>query len=70
MHDLITEAAATRDTRNETAGTGYQLTAYEGGPSGHWTNQGNPEIDERYVKSVAMGVVALDAWLSRWCVAV
>jgi hypothetical protein len=63
MQDLITEAAATRDMLNDTAGTGYQLTAYEGGPSGYWTNQDNPEIDELYGKSVAMGVAALDAWL-------
>jgi hypothetical protein len=63
MQDLITEAAATRDTLNDTAATGYQLTAYEGGPSGYWTNQDNPEIDELYGKSVAMGVAALDAWL-------
>ena len=63
MRDLITQAAITRDSLNATADTHYGLTAYEGGPSGYWTNDDNPEIDELYGKSVAMGVAALDAWL-------
>ena len=63
MQDLITEAAATRDTLNAGQDTDYQLTAYEGGPSGYWSNSNDPEIDELYGKSVAMGVAALDAWL-------
>lgn len=63
MADLIAEAAATRDSLNASGQTNYQITAYEGGPSGYWTNEDDPEIDELYGKSVAMGVAALDAWL-------
>lgn len=63
MRALITEAADTRDSLNTSGGTHYALTAYEGGPSGYWTNEDNPEIDELYGKSVAMGAAALDAWL-------
>ena len=63
QRDLIQEAATTRDTLNTSGVTDYEITAYEGGPSGYWTNQDNPEIDELYGKSVAMGVAALDAWL-------
>ena len=63
MADLIAEAAATRDSLDASGQTHYQITAYEGGPSGYWTNEDNPEIDELYGKSVAMGVAALDAWL-------
>ena len=63
MRDLISRAAATRDTLNADGLTHYGLTAYEGGPSGYWTNDDDPEIDELYGKSVAMGVSALDAWL-------
>jgi hypothetical protein len=63
MRALITEAAATRDSLNAAGATHYSLTAYEGGPSGYWTNEDNPEIDELYGKSVAMGASALDAWL-------
>ncbi|MEJ2039567.1 MAG: hypothetical protein P8X55_11625 [Desulfosarcinaceae bacterium] len=63
MADLIAEAAATRDSLNASGQTHYRITAYEGGPSGYWTNEDDPEIDELYGKSVAMGVAALDAWL-------
>ena len=62
MFDLIEAAAASRDQLNA-AGANYQLIAYEGGPSGYWTNDDNPEIDELYGKSLAMGVAALDTWL-------
>jgi hypothetical protein len=62
MRSLISQAAATRDSLNAN-GSHYALTAYEGGPSGYWTNDDNPEIDELYGKSVAMGAAALDAWL-------
>jgi hypothetical protein len=48
-------------------GRPYELTAYEGGPSGYaLPGQGSPEkveTNERYGKSQAMGVAALDAWL-------
>jgi hypothetical protein len=63
MRALIVEAKTTRDSLANTSQTHYQLTAYEGGPSGYWTNNDNPEIDELYGKSVAMGLAALDAWL-------
>jgi len=63
MKDLIDEAAAMRDQLNGSGDTHYQIIAYEGGPSGYWTNQDNPEVDELYGKSMAMGVAALDAWL-------
>ena len=63
MRALISQAAATRDALNTAGRTHYGLTAYEGGPSGYWTNPDNEEIDELYGKSVAMGVAALDAWL-------
>jgi hypothetical protein len=63
MRDLIAQAAETRDSLNAGGGTHYALTAYEGGPSGYWTNDDDPEIDELYGKSVAMGAAALDAWL-------
>lgn len=45
----------------------YDLAAYEGGPSGYaLPGQGTPEMvetNEKYGKSLAMGVAALDAWL-------
>ncbi len=63
MKNLIEKAAETRDLMNNTLGTNYRIVAYEGGPSGYWTNKDNQEIDELYGKSVAMGVAALDAWL-------
>jgi hypothetical protein len=63
MSQLIRDAAAVRRLLNGTYGTNYKVEAYEGGPSGYWTNQAHPEIDEYYGKSLAMGVAALDAWL-------
>lgn len=63
MQELITNASALKRELNGTQGLHYQLEAYEGGPSGYWTNQDNPEIDEQYGKSLAMGVAALDTWL-------
>jgi hypothetical protein len=63
QRDLILAAAATRDMLNASGVTHYELTAYEGGPSGYWTNPDDPEIDELYGKSAAMGLAALDAWL-------
>ncbi|MBI2569392.1 MAG: hypothetical protein HYV63_20450 [Candidatus Schekmanbacteria bacterium] len=63
MKGIIDDAVAARATLNATAGTDYRVMAYEGGPSGYWQNQENPEIDELYGKSLAMGVAALDAWL-------
>jgi hypothetical protein len=50
------------------AGHTMDLLGYEGGPSGYaLPGQDNPtqhEYSERYGKSLAMGVAALDAWLS------
>ncbi|MFZ1984452.1 MAG: hypothetical protein WAU91_08560 [Desulfatitalea sp.] len=63
MGDIIAQAAATREALNGAGQTHYRITAYEGGPSGYWTNQDNEEIDELYGKSAAMGLAALDAWL-------
>ena len=64
MKTLIENAAAMRDQLNTEAGTDYKILAYEGGPSGYWTNEGDlQEVDELYGKSVAMGLAALDAWL-------
>jgi hypothetical protein len=63
QRDLIRQAAATRDALNAAGRTDYAITAYEGGPSGYWTNPDDPEIDELYGKSAAMGLAALDAWL-------
>ena len=60
--DVIDAAVKARSTL---AGRGidYELTAYEGGPSGYWQNKDNPEVDELYGKSLAMGLAALDAWM-------
>lgn len=64
MKTLIEQAQTTQRALNSTAGTDYKIIAYEGGPSGYWTNTGDDqEIDELYGKSVAMGVAALDCWL-------
>ena len=45
---------------------GYDIVAYEGGPSGYaLPGRDSPEqklVNERYGKSLAMGVAALDAW--------
>jgi hypothetical protein len=50
------------------AGHDYDCVAYEGGPSGYTFNadaeQG--EAQEKYGKSLAMGVAALDAWLGSY----
>jgi MYXO-CTERM domain-containing protein len=63
VRELADQAAATRDALVASGAADYGLMAYEGGPSGYWTNQDDPEIDELYGKSLAMGVAALDAWL-------
>jgi hypothetical protein len=63
MRPLIESAAEVRRQLNGTTGTHYRLEAYEGGPSGYWTNEDDPDIDEQYGKSLAMGTAALDAWL-------
>ncbi len=63
MQELIDGAAASRDSLRDSGIADYRLVAYEGGPSGYWQNEEDPEIDELYGKSVAMGVAALDAWL-------
>jgi hypothetical protein len=64
IQKLLTDSDETRRKINGTLGQHYRLEAYEGGPSGYWTNQGDAaEIDELYGKSIAMGVAALDTWL-------
>ncbi len=60
--EVIDTAAETRDTLGK-RGIDYELTAYEGGPSGYWQNKDEPLIDELYGKSLAMGLAALDAWM-------
>lgn len=60
--ETIEGAAKARDALKE-RGIDYELVAYEGGPSGYWQNKDNPEVDELYGKSAAMGLAALDAWL-------
>ncbi|NTV54913.1 MAG: hypothetical protein HGA16_00210 [Candidatus Moranbacteria bacterium] len=62
VRQLIDEAASVRDTFRSESLADYGLVAYEGGPSGYWSGAGT-EVDERYGKSLAMGVSALDAWL-------
>lgn len=50
------------------AGHDYDCVAYEGGPSGY-TFDATPaeaEAQEKYGKSLAMGVAALDAWLGSY----
>ncbi|MBI2302220.1 MAG: hypothetical protein HYU66_25235 [Armatimonadetes bacterium] len=48
----------------------YELAAYEGGPSGYaLPGRDSPpqrEANERYGKSLAMAVAALDAWLGSY----
>jgi hypothetical protein len=60
--EVIDAAVEARDTLGG-RGVSYELTAYEGGPSGYWQNKDKPEVDELYGKSLAMGLAALDAWL-------
>ncbi|MBM3272592.1 hypothetical protein FJY94_04955 [Candidatus Kaiserbacteria bacterium] len=59
---VIDAAVRARETLDQ-RGIHYQLTAYEGGPSGYWQNKDNPQVDELYGKSLAMGLSALDAWM-------
>ncbi len=62
MRALLDQAAASRELL-AAQGLDYRVVAYEGGPSGYWTNDDAPEIDELYGKSLAMGLAALDTWL-------
>lgn len=62
MKKIISGAADSKNRLNA-KGIDYRVIAYEGGPSGYWTNRNNPVVDEKYGKSVAMGLAALDAWL-------
>ena len=68
MRELIQDATEACRELNGTTSARYRVLAYEGGPSGYWQNEDEPEIDENYGKSLAMGVAALDAWLysSQW----
>jgi len=63
------ESHATREAM-AAAGHAYDLAAYESGPSGYkLPGQGTPqqvEVNERYGKSLAMAVAALDAWLGAY----
>ncbi len=59
---VIDTAAKSRDELRQ-RGIDYELTAYEGGPSGYWQNKDKPLVDELYGKSLAMGLSALDAWM-------
>lgn len=62
--ELIQASTEASRKLNGTRGLRYSVEAYEGGPSGYWTNKGDAaEIDEQYGKSLAMGVAALDTWL-------
>lgn len=51
-------------------GRKYDLVAYEGGPSGYTLPGSAPadvvEVNERYGKSLAMAVAALDSWLGSY----
>jgi hypothetical protein len=62
----FTKKQATRDAM-ALAGHAYDIAAYEGGPSGYGlpssTGPALVEVCEKYGKSLAMGVAALDAWL-------
>jgi len=59
---VIDDAVEVRDALRK-RGIRYELSAYEGGPSGYWQNKDNPLVDELYGKSLAMGLAALDAWM-------
>ena len=50
------------------AGHDYDCVAYEGGPSGYTFNAAGEEAEaqEKYGKSLAMAVAALDAWLGSY----
>jgi hypothetical protein len=64
MRQLVADSAEVRRKINGSMGKSYRLEAYEGGPTGYWTNTGDAaEVDELYGKSLAMGVAALDTWL-------
>ncbi len=61
---VIDTAVQSRDTlAGRQPPVRYELTAYEGGPSGYWQNKDAPQVDEQYGKSLAMGLAALDAWM-------
>jgi hypothetical protein len=51
-------------------GRAYELTAYEGGPSGFaLPGQGSPEVietNERYGKSLAIAIASMDCWLGSY----
>ena len=76
---LLGYVAGTKDNQDGMAaawtmlgskGRPYELVAYEGGPSGFaLPGKGSPqqvETNERYGKSQAMAVAALDAWLGSY----
>ncbi|MCW2278227.1 LamG-like jellyroll fold domain-containing protein [Heliophilum fasciatum] len=57
--------AAQAKTRDDMAAQGYayDLTAYEGGPSGYALSNLSDEVNEKYGKSLAMGVASVDSFL-------
>lgn len=67
MFPLIEQVAATQAALAASGAATYRVFAYEGGPSGYYLpGQGEPQavaISERYGKSLAMGMSALDSWL-------
>jgi hypothetical protein len=64
VQQLILTASETRDSLISSGkAPNYRVVAYEGGPSGYWSNPKDREVDEKYGKSLAMGVAALDTWL-------
>jgi hypothetical protein len=66
VRDRQVEMGRTQDYL-ATQGTVYDIVAYEGGPSGYAlpgsTTPEQVETNERYGKSLAMAVAALDAWM-------
>jgi hypothetical protein len=69
VHNNQENMRAARDRLAETHHA-YDIMAYEGGPSGYALpgdgSEATVETNERYGKSLAMGVAALDAWLGSY----
>jgi hypothetical protein len=68
MFPLMEQVAATRDVLKAREAANYGLVAYEGGPSGYYVPGSESDnqkvlISERYGKSLANAVSALDVWL-------
>lgn len=68
MFPLMEQVAETRDLLKARGAANYELVAYEGGPSGYYvpgteSDEYKVLISERYGKSLANAVSALDTWL-------